>query len=314
MNAEELLAAVHPLAWIETGELHCREPGHATGHTCLVVSDGTSLSALLKEFSTWYGQARALVVDGHADPAVNERSGLPLLEPFGNRLVEIHAWACRGRWIGCGTTRAGTDIRPVLLVAERADPAANGLPEGASWVDRIVAVTGWDAAPTHPVDWAAVENRLRTPLPGDYKRLAELFGYGAFDHFLQLSVPNPDARFPSSDIVRHTARLAQWAKEHGSRPWEPYDLFPAPGGLLQWADTEQAHKFYWLTEGTDPDKWPIMSTEHDPCAWERFDGSTAEFVYRMLTDPLFPFSTAAYFDVHWFVPIQGCEGLAPEDG
>ncbi|MGW1258238.1 SMI1/KNR4 family protein [Streptomyces sp. NPDC002513] len=46
----------------------------------------------------------------------------------------------------------------------------------------------------------AFEARLGTTLPGDYKRLAEVFGHGAFDGFLQLSVP--DAPFKSADIVR----------------------------------------------------------------------------------------------------------------
>jgi hypothetical protein len=32
----------------------------------------------------------------------------------------------------------------------------------------------------------------------------------------------------------------------------------------------------------------------------RFDGATAQFVYRMLTEPQHPFSTARYFDGHWF--------------
>ena len=247
--------------------------------------------------SAWYGRPRAPVVDGRPDPAVTERSGLPLLEPFGERLVEMHAWACRGRWIGCGTTCTIDGLRLILLLAERADPSAGGLPEGASWVDRVVAVTGWDTDLTHPVEWATVENRLGTALPSDYKRLAELFGSGAFDAFLQFYVPN--AVDPSFDIVPHTERSAQWAKEHPNL-WKPYELFPAPGGLLEWAGSEQADNFYWLTEGTDPDKWPILATADDYRVWERFEGSTAEFIYRMITDPQHPFSTARYFDIHWF--------------
>ncbi|MGC9535429.1 hypothetical protein [Streptomyces sp. UG1] len=41
-------------------------------------------------------------------------------------------------------------------------------------------------------------------------------------------------------------------------------------------------------------------SEEFPDSWQRFDGSTAEFIHRMLTDPHHPFSTARYFDVHWF--------------
>ncbi|MEV0407335.1 hypothetical protein [Actinoallomurus sp. NPDC050550] len=298
MDTDQLVKAVHQLAWVDTGELRCAEAGHAAGHVCLAVSAGASLSVLLEELRKWYGRPRTLVMDGHRDPAVTGRSGLPLLEPFGERLVEIHAWACRGRWIGCGTTRTDDDLRLILLLAERAEPAMDGLPEGVSWADRVVAVTGSDTDLTNPVDWAAVEHRMGTALPGDYKRLAELFGSGAFDAYLRFYVPN--AGISSFDIVRHTEQLAQWVKENDSRQWKPYEVFPTPGGLLEWASSEQGHSFYWLTEGPDPDKWPILATEDDYRVWERFEGSTAEFIYRMLTDPNHPFSTARYFDIHWF--------------
>ncbi|MEU5303897.1 hypothetical protein ACH4YO_28260 [Streptomyces noursei] len=305
MNEEELLAAVHGLLRPGSGALECREPGHPAGHICLATADEVDLSALTEQLSGRYGEPYGLARGGHMDPEVTERTGLPLLVPFGERLVEMRAWAYAGRWIGCGAMRTGEGIRPVVVVAERPDPAADGLPEDASWVDRIVAVTGWDPQRTRTVDWTAVEARLGTALPGDYKRLAELFGLGAFDGFLQLSVP--DAPFKSSDIVRQSQWLAEWARAHGNRLWEPYALFPAPGGLLEWAGSEQADRFYWLTEGPDPDKWPIVMSEEIPDSWQRFDGSTAEFIHRMLTVPDHPFSTARYFDVHWFQSYRSLE-------
>lgn len=49
---------------------------------------------------------------------------------------------------------------------------------------------------------------------------------------------------------------ARWAEVDGDGSWESYRLYPSPGGLLQWASTEQETSFHWLTEGPDPDKWP----------------------------------------------------------
>ncbi|MFE4957897.1 hypothetical protein ACFRCW_28455 [Streptomyces sp. NPDC056653] len=115
----------------------------------------------------------------------------------------------------------------------------------------------------------------------------------------------PHSRAPTS--FRHTEWLAEWARAHGNSLWEPYDLFPAPGGLLEWAGSEQADRFYWLTEGPDPDKWPIVMSEEIPDSWQRFDGSTAEFIHRLLTDQHHPFSTARYFDVHWFQSYESLE-------
>jgi hypothetical protein len=46
-------------------------------------------------------------------------------------------------------------------------------------------------------------------------------------------------------------------------------------------------------------------TEDVPDSWVRFDGTTAEFVHRMLTEREHPFSTARYFDTHWFQSYEG---------
>ncbi|MGG7572462.1 hypothetical protein [Streptomyces sirii] len=244
-----------------------------------------------------YGQPRNLAVDGYADPTVTRRTGLGLLAPFGERLVEMRAWAHGSRWIGCGSARFDDGIRPVVLVAEGQDPAAD-MAEGSSWLDGVVAVTGWDVTGARTVDWAETEARIGTALPSDYKRLVELFGDGAFDEYLQIHIPG--SCFQSTDIVRNTKWLSEWASATKSGLWEPYEAYPTPGGLLQWASTEQADQFYWLTEGADPDRWPILITEDIPDSWVRFDGTTTEFVYRMLTDRQHPFSTARYFDSHWF--------------
>jgi hypothetical protein len=305
MDEHGVLAAISSLAWPDTQELECGEAGHPTGHVCLTASDGTSLSALLDELSGGYGEPRSLTRGGCVDPAVTERTGLPLLVPFGQDLIEMHAWAAGGRWIGCGTARTGDGVRTVVLITKRAAPSLEWLPEDASWVDRVVAVTGWEADRPHVVDWAAAEARLGTSLPSDYKRLVKLFGCGAFDGYLNVYLPDAS----HSDIVRHTEWLAQWAEVHGNRLWEPHRLYPAPGGLLQWADSEQADTFYWLTEGPDPDEWPLLACEDDGTTY-RFEGSTAEFVYRLLTDPQQPFSTARHFGAHWF---QSYGSPEPED-
>lgn len=299
---EEVISAVHHLAWPGTGDLVCEEAGHHPGHVCLTLSGENDLSVLQEALSGRYGRPRALAMGGFADPTVNDRTGLALLAPFGDRIVEMRAWANAGRWIGCGTARFDDGVRTVVLVAEREDPAAD-LAAMTSWVDGVVAVTGWDTARARTVDWAAVEARIGTALPSDYKQLAELFGHGAFDGYLHLHVPG--AGFESGDIVLHTEWLGEWARTHRSSLWEPYEVYPVPGGVLEWAGSEQADQFYWLTEGPDPDRWPILMREEIPDSWQRFDGTTAEFIYRMLTDRQHPFSTARYFDTHWFESYDG---------
>ncbi|MFC9325677.1 hypothetical protein [Kitasatospora sp. NPDC057015] len=310
---EELLAAVHRLTWPGKGGLDCDEAGHPSGHVCLEPTDENDLSALREALCARYGRPRNLAMGGYVDPTVTARTGLPLLTPFGERVVEMGAWAYGGRWIGCGTVRFGDAVRTVALVAERevpaADPSANPAANPAevtSWVDDIVAVTGWDTTRARTVDWAAAEARIGTALPGDYKQLAEVFGYGAFDGYLQLHLPG--AGSTSGDIVLYAEWLGEWAGAHAGDLWKPYGVYPVPGGLLQWAASETADRFYWLTEGPDPDRWPVLASDETHDSWERFDGTTAEFVHRMLTDRQHPFSTAQYFDTHWFESYEGEEG------
>ncbi|MDQ0945454.1 hypothetical protein [Streptomyces sp. V1I1] len=299
MNERELLAAVDHLTHRDTGKLECGEPGHAAGHVCLNASGGPRLPGLLDAVSERYGRPRPLVRRGHSAQTPTERTGLPLLAPFGEHVREMYAWAYGSRWIGCGMVAADNGVRPVVVVAHRAAPALEELPEDATWVDRVVFVTGQDRELTHTVGWETTEAWLGTGLPGDYKQLVQIFGCGSFDGCLDMFLPNG----PSGclDIVEHALSMASWDNEDGNSLWAPHRLFPAPGGLLQWAGSEREDSFYWLTEGADPDRWPILVTKEGHCDWIRFDGSTAEFVFRMLTDRRHPCSTARYFGAHWFM-------------
>ncbi|MFP3987923.1 hypothetical protein U9R90_10545 [Streptomyces sp. E11-3] len=299
MGQDELLDAITRLARRGAQPLQCGVAGHGAGHLCLAVAGEISLAELVEGISGRYGVSRNLAMGGYADPTVDATTGLPLLAPFGEHVVDMRAWAYGSWWIGAGTVDSEGGVRRVVLVAERAAPVVDGLPVDASWVERVVAVTGWaGGGRTRTIDWAAVEERLGTALPGDYKQLAEIFGDGAFDGFLSLYVP--DAGLPGMDVVDHAEYLARFESREGVSVWQPYGVYPAPGGLLQWGTSEQADEFYWLTEGDDPEGWPVLAQEEIPDSWRRFDGSVAEFVFRMLTERGHPFSTARYFDTHWF--------------
>ncbi|NUS12754.1 MAG: hypothetical protein HOY69_15365 [Streptomyces sp.] len=292
MRYQDLLAAVHPLVWPDVRTLACGEPGHPAGHTCLVGSDPADLPALREELGSRYGEPSALVEDGRTVG----RAGSPLLAPDGDRLADMGVWPFGGRWIGCGTLLTGEGPRPLVRIAERPAPPLDALPGTASAVERLAAITDVPPSPEHPVDWPAVEARLGTRLPGDYKRTVEVFGPGSFDGWLQLYSPLD----PTSDLVEHTEWLRRWSTANGTRLWEPYGLHPSPGGLLQWAATEQADAFYWITDGPDPDRWPVVAAADDNVFTDPFPGSTASYVCALLTDPAFPLGMAGTFSAHWF--------------
>ncbi|MFB7419686.1 hypothetical protein ACFC18_41965 [Streptomyces sp. NPDC056121] len=53
--------------------------------------------------------------------------------------------------------------------------------------------------------------------------------------------------------------------------------------------------------------WPVLASEDIPDSWTRFDGTAAEFVFRMLTERAHPHSVARYYDTHWFQSYEDVE-------
>ncbi|GGW62193.1 hypothetical protein GCM10010503_44300 [Streptomyces lucensis JCM 4490] len=250
--------------------------------------EGTVLKELLAEVGRWAGAPRNLAMGGFTDPSLTERTGLPLVEPFGDELQEMRGWPCESHWIGCGTVGTPHGERVVAVIAHREEPAVTGFPEGSSWAERLCVLTGWEPVPRPAVDWRAAEAELGTPLPRDYKEIVDLFGTGTFDDYVDLLVPG--AR--GMDIV-------VWAGlgGDGTDLYEPYAAYPAPGGLLRWGSSEQELDFVWQTGAADPDDWPVLCGEYGD--WRRFDCGLGEFLVRMLTDVRYGFPTS-HQRTHYF--------------
>lgn len=225
---------------------------------------GTDLHALVAAFGSWAGQHRNLAAGGFVDPTLTERTGLPLVEPFGaGELLEMRGWGYRHRWIGCGLVASPPGPRTVAVIAHREDPASAGFPEGASWAEKLCLVTGWEPTPGPRVDWPTIEADLGTRLPTDYKEIVDLFGAGSFDEYFELAVPGG----PGVD----------------RNPWKRYGPDLASGGLLPWGWSEFESGLMWATGATDPDEWTVVTRSE--CGDERyFDCGAGEFILRMLTD------------------------------
>ncbi|WP_053644856.1 hypothetical protein [Streptomyces sp. XY431] len=284
----------------------------------------TAHRRLVEALRPRWGSSRNLAAGGFLDPTIDDDSGLSLVAPFAGRLVELCGWAVGERWIGCGIVRDNDGGAPhlVAVTARRADPATAFLPaengeEGADvagdrWVRRLAAATGRPQSRQWPVDWSSAETRLGTALPVDYRHLAEHFGPGIFAGFLDLALPSPPLGYEFLCLVEQVLYLAELAAADpgNANLYHPHLLYPAPGGLLQWAGSVQADQFYWLTEGADPNRWPVITRNEDGDSWARFDGSTAEFVHRLITDHRHPFSVAGLIDRPDFNPYEPHEPRA----
>ncbi|MEU5402212.1 hypothetical protein ABZ348_23285 [Streptomyces sp. NPDC005963] len=254
--------------------------------------DGTSLAELITAVRLWAGQPRNLAMGGFTDPSLVESTGAPLVEQFGGELEEMRGWAYKSHWIGCGRIARSGEARTIVVVADRRDPAVVGFPEGASWAEKLRILVGWESTDRTVVDWPATEAALGTPLPSDYKEIVEVFGPGCFDDYLDLLVPGTR----SSNILLWFQNDAV----HAAELWEPYSVYPTPGGLLRWGASEQEITFVWQTGAPDPDDWRVLVEFHFD-EWERYDCGMGEFLVRMLTDVQFGFPTRR-ISTHYFTP------------
>ncbi|MFF4548456.1 hypothetical protein [Streptomyces sp. NPDC001435] len=224
---------------------------------------GTDLHELVAEIGSWAGQHRNLAAGAFVDPSLTERTGLPLVEPFGaGELFEMRGWGYRNRWVGCGMVASPQGPRTVAVIAHREDPASAGFPKSASWAEKLRIVTGWEPIPRPRIDWPTIEADLGTRLPRDYKEIVDLFGAGSFDEYFELAVPRDSGA--------------------GRNPWKSDGFDPARGGLLPfgWSEYEL---LMWRTGATDPDAWTVVTQSHDGDD-QRFDRGAGEFILRMLTD------------------------------
>jgi hypothetical protein len=253
-------------------------------------TDLDELAGLRAALGQFAGRARSLALDGFVDPTVSEKLGLPLLEPFGDELVELAGWAYRAHWIGLGRIAVGSGTQPIVVIADRPDPAWAGLPKTSSWTERLCAITGWESTDRPAVDWQAVENALGTALPKDYKEIVNAFGPGSFDGYVDLHVPN------GRDLD-----LIAWSGLNADR-FDPYPAHPAQHGLLQWGSSERRELFVWQTGAADASDWPVLFRAEDDEEWQRFACGLGEFLARLLTDVGggFGFAPSYLIDSHFF--------------
>ncbi|WP_052397491.1 hypothetical protein [Streptomyces sp. NRRL F-5123] len=238
------------------------EPPRPGEPVVLTAPQDADLRGLVAEMTRLAGRHRNLAAGGLVDPTLTERTGLPLTEAFAaGELLELRGWPLRDRWLGCGLAATARGPRTVAVAAHRADPAVAGFPPGTTWAGKLRAVTGWEPIPGPRVQWPAIEAALGARLPADYKEIADVFGEGSFDDYVDLVVPAPDLT-----------------------PWTPSDLAgPASDGLLTWASSEQGLAFCWRATTGDPDAWPVVARAEGREDEQHACGA-GEFLLRVLTD------------------------------
>jgi hypothetical protein len=188
-----------------------------------------------------------------------------------------------------------------------------------SGAERLARLTGWEGHGQPGLDWHQAQEELSVALPRDFCELAERFPFGVFQGFLDF-LPSPasltdlcerplaDLRrwrddTPDDDEIRYREYLKEVAASEGEEYspdpplFIPFPLWPEPGGIFPWATGSHTENFFWLRSGPDPGSWPVVWCHGDDLEWERFEGTTTEFLIALVTgqidtrqlgSPIFP--------------------------
>ncbi|WP_253888166.1 hypothetical protein [Actinokineospora diospyrosa] len=68
----------------------------------------------------------------------------------------------------------------------------------------------------------------------------------------------------------------------------PYGVYPQIPGLLPWARCTRpgAGLLFWLVDGGDPDKWPVVLSDLNYDHWEEFDGTAVDILSALVAGEL----------------------------
>ncbi|MEV7196544.1 SMI1/KNR4 family protein [Streptomyces sp. NPDC093510] len=132
-------------------------------------------------------------------------------------------------------------------------------------------------------DWTAVERRLGTALPQDYKKLIETYGGGVFDETVWLlDTECPHQGYNLIDQAKECAETL--AKLWQVEPKPPQLLEGDGADVLPWAYIEESGAMlYWLRrQGQSPEEWTVMFNEGRGPEWEYHPTQCAPFLLSVL--------------------------------
>jgi hypothetical protein len=138
-----------------------------------------------------------------------------------------------------------------------------------------------------PKNWEKIEKRLGLRLPQDYKTLIDTFGTGSFDDFIIVYNPFAQNEYLNLFYALDTLHQAeQQARLLGDSAWtvvQPFDLYPAPEGLLPWGcTTNLGDTFFWQIKGP-PGTWETIFYNLRSGEYEVWKHPLSEFLYRLFT-------------------------------
>lgn len=121
-----------------------------------------------------------------------------------------------------------------------------------------------------PEAWAAVEARLGTRLPEDYKSFVSIYGFGAIDGAVWVFSPFANA----------LSHLERRLEEHQQAHVVMVEYQDEPEGLIPWASNDYRGMCFWETDNPDPDSWTVYAALDDDA--HRFPENMTTFLLKVL--------------------------------
>lgn len=104
--------------------------------------------------------------------------------------------------------------------------------------------------------WERLFAELGTRLPAEYVALMDRYGAGCWGDWMRFHTPlGADGGFrglAEQDAEAYRGAIGGW------RARDPFPVWPERGGLLTFATSLDNDKLGWLTQGPDPDAWPLV--------------------------------------------------------
>jgi hypothetical protein len=155
----------------------------------------------------------------------------------------------------------------------------------------LAGLDPWAGTPLLPWEQAQVVAGVR--LPADYRAFVDLFGRGELRGELGIVTPRSLPGQPLgvgavsrmiNNIDKQTGTVFRQLREDPITSC-PFPVYPEPGGLLHWGGNYNGDHCFWLTEGDDPDHWPVVVWLRGWLAdgWHRYDMGMARFLLLALS-------------------------------
>ncbi|MFJ3789413.1 hypothetical protein [Kitasatospora sp. NPDC090091] len=150
---------------------------------------------------------------------------------------------------------------------------------------RLAQIFGEPSQQPTATPWERSLAEVGFAFPADYREFVDQYGSVRING--ELSVPVPTLRsYDGGPIVGFPGFLRLTtdgvAAELAGGPDCPYPVHPEPGGLIAWGSNLNADQFFWLTEGENPDSWPVVAFYRSLEEWDQFDGGFAAFLLAVL--------------------------------